>query len=298
FHQPPRLASAAVERRPGPTRAAVDVRLRLQPRPGLPSFGRRRRPRPPRPHRRRPPRPLRTGHRPAPPHLTRAAGHLASAAGRLTRLLSSRAVSAFNQSRDIQHSTNRDRSAAAEAMGRPKRGERRIDAAIDHLAEQGFPKPRIRKAINELQKVYGQNGWMFLEEASYDVVRNKLLDEQEQLEKQAAADEASPANDMEVSQEVHSEALSEPQSALEQASPNNSFPQELPPPPAARARPPCHGWISEESDTESEIEENEEVISGAPRPAISPIKDVPNPAGTLPSKRKQPTRWDVRPNGV
>jgi hypothetical protein len=36
---------------------------------------------------------------------------------------------------------------------RPKRGERRIDAAIDHLAEYGFPKPRIRKIIKNLLQV-------------------------------------------------------------------------------------------------------------------------------------------------
>lgn len=36
---------------------------------------------------------------------------------------------------------------------RPSRGERRIDAAIDHLAEIGFPRPQIRKVINDLLKV-------------------------------------------------------------------------------------------------------------------------------------------------
>ncbi|CAM0144602.1 unnamed protein product [Urochloa decumbens] len=190
-------------------------------------------------------------------------------------------------------------------MGRPKKGERRIDAAIDHLAQLGFPKPRIRKTIDDLLKVYGKDGWMFLEEGSYEVVRDQLLDEQEQLEKQAAAaaaaaDEASLENDMEVSEAMHSEAPSEPRSALEQqASPNSSFPQGhvLPLPPAPRIRLPCRGWISEESDTESEIED-EEMISDAPRLSISPKRDVPNPAGTLPTKRKRPTRWDVRPNGV
>ncbi|CAL5080372.1 unnamed protein product [Urochloa decumbens] len=193
-------------------------------------------------------------------------------------------------------------------MGRPKKGERRIDAAIDHLAQLGFPKPRIRKTINDLLKVYGKDGWMFLEEGSYEVVRDQLLDEQEQLEKQAAAaaaataaaDEASLENDMEVSEAMHSEAPSEPRSALEpQASPDSSFPQGhvLPLPPAARLRPPCRGWISEESDTESEIED-EEMISDAPRLSISPKRDILNPARTLPSKRKRPTRWDVRPNGV
>ncbi|CAN6203926.1 unnamed protein product [Urochloa humidicola] len=187
-------------------------------------------------------------------------------------------------------------------MGRPKRGERRIDAAIDHLAQYGFPKPRIRKTINDLLKVYGGNGWMFLEEGSYEIVRDKLLEEQAQLEKQAAAaaaaEEASLENDMEVSEAVHSEAPSGPQSSLEpQASLNSSFPQEhVLPPPAARLRPPCCGWISEESDTESEIED-EEMIFVAPRLATSPKKDIPILAGTLPSKRKRPTRWDVRPNG-
>jgi hypothetical protein len=36
---------------------------------------------------------------------------------------------------------------------RPKPGERRIDAAIDHFVELGFPKPQIRRVINDLLKV-------------------------------------------------------------------------------------------------------------------------------------------------
>ena len=102
---------------------------------------------------------------------------------------------------------------------------------------------------------------------------------------------------MEVSQAVHSEVPTESQSTLEQqASPNSLPPQKLvlPVPPAtraARARPPCYGWISEESETESESED-EEMLSDGPRLTIIPQKDVPNPAETLPSKRKRPTRWD------
>jgi len=99
---------------------------------------------------------------------------------------------------------------------------------------------------------------VFLEEGSYRVVLDKLLEEQGQLEKQEAAaeDKATPENDMEVSQAVHSEVPTESQSTLEQqASPNSLPPQKLvlPVPPATRAacaRPPCYGWISEESDTE------------------------------------------------
>ncbi|PUZ70017.1 hypothetical protein GQ55_2G185500 [Panicum hallii var. hallii] len=155
---------------------------------------------------------------------------------------------------------------------RPRRGERRIDAAIDHLAQYGFPRPQIRKIINN------------------------LLQKQEE-----AADKATPENDIEVSRAVHSEAPTESQSALEQqASPNSLPPQEhvLPLPPATRAAParlPCYGWISEESETESELEDGE-MLSDVPRPASIPQKDVPNPAETLPSKRKWPTRWDMRPN--
>ncbi|KAG2642205.1 hypothetical protein PVAP13_2KG262000 [Panicum virgatum] len=156
---------------------------------------------------------------------------------------------------------------------RPKRGERRIDAAIDHLAQYGFRRPQIRKIINN------------------------LLQKQEE----AAEDKATPEHDMEASQAVNSEAPTETQSAVEQkASPNSFPPQEhvLPLPPATRAAParlPCYGWISEESETESESED-EEMLSDGPRPAIVPQKDVPDPAETLTSKRKRPTRWDVRPN--
>jgi hypothetical protein len=38
----------------------------------------------------------------------------------------------------------------ADQMVRPGRGQRRIDAAIDHLSEYGFPRPIIRQTINEL----------------------------------------------------------------------------------------------------------------------------------------------------
>ncbi|XP_062199649.1 uncharacterized protein LOC133902089 [Phragmites australis] len=176
---------------------------------------------------------------------------------------------------------------------RPKRGERRIDAAIDHLAEYGFPKTLIRRTINNFLQLYGRDGWVFLEEGSYRVVLEKLLEEQAQQQQkdqqqEVAADEAPPENDMQISR-VHSEAPTKSQSALEQhASPNSSRPLEpvLPLPPvtkaAAAARPPCRGWISEESESESEDGE------------VFP--DIPSPAESLPSKRKRPSRWDVRPN--
>ena len=97
-----------------------------------------------------------------------------------------------------------------------------------------------------------------------------------QKQEAAAAEEASPQN--------------ESHSALElQASPNSSPRLEcvLPLPSAKgppRARPPCYGWISEESETESEPEDGE-MLSDA-GPVIFVKKDIPNPVEKLPSKRK------------
>jgi hypothetical protein len=115
-----------------------------------------------------------------------------------------------------------------------------------------------------------------------------------QKQEAAAAEDGSPQNGMEVSR-VHGKAPNESQSVLElQASPNSSPPLEcvlsLPPakgPP--RARPPCYGWISEDSETESGPEDRE-ILSDVPK------KDIPNPVETLAAKRKRPSRWDVHPN--
>ncbi|ONM06935.1 hypothetical protein ZEAMMB73_Zm00001d033190 [Zea mays] len=141
---------------------------------------------------------------------------------------------------------------------RPERGERRIDAAIDHLAQYGFAKPQIRKVINDLL----------------------------QTQEAAAAEEALPQNGMEVSR-VNGEAPNEPPSTLElQASPSSSPLLLVPPakgPPCART--PCYGWISEESESESESEDGE-MLSDVTGPVIFAKKDIPNPVGTLPSRRK------------
>ncbi|KAL6639708.1 hypothetical protein ACP70R_022530 [Stipagrostis hirtigluma subsp. patula] len=205
---------------------------------------------------------------------------------------------------------------------RPRRGERRIDAAIDHLAGYGFPKPNIRKTINNLLQLYGRDGWVFLEEGSYRVVLEKLLEDQqeEQGQKQkqqiAAEDEASPEDDMQISQE-HIEAPTASNTVPEKAKPLGSpdkplAPEPIPPlppapgpiqtlPPAsdtAPIRPPCYGWISE-SETESESG-SEEMHSDKQKEVNvpSPIfeKNVPRPVESLPSRRKRPSRWDVRHN--
>ncbi|XP_077238727.1 uncharacterized protein LOC143879919 isoform X2 [Tasmannia lanceolata] len=65
---------------------------------------------------------------------------------------------------------------------RPRKiGLKRIDAAVDALLPLGFSKYQICKTVNALLKVYeGDSGWVFIEEASYKLVIEALLEEQEQ----------------------------------------------------------------------------------------------------------------------
>ncbi|TVU10811.1 hypothetical protein EJB05_44363 [Eragrostis curvula] len=230
------------------------------------------------------------------------------------------------------------------AMGRPKRGGRRIDAAIDFCAGLGFHRTQIRRVINDLlsPSMYGREGWVFLEEAQYTVVLDKLLEEQAQpkqdqiskwcvpfiMQQQeaasgnealpenegqqqevAAGNEALPENDVQVSPENHMQVSPEnhmhvsgvqnkaptniSQSVREkQASHNGSaflepvvpLPTAAQTAPAKPVRPPCHGWISEESESESELEAGEV------------LPDIPSTSERLPPRRRGASRWDVSPN--
>uniref|UniRef100_A0A0E0EPH2 WIYLD domain-containing protein n=1 Tax=Oryza meridionalis TaxID=40149 RepID=A0A0E0EPH2_9ORYZ len=69
---------------------------------------------------------------------------------------------------------------------RPKKGERRIDAAIDHFTPMGYATADVRAVVKKLlQVVYGGNdGWPFLEEDSYRVVQEALFEKQEQEDHQ------------------------------------------------------------------------------------------------------------------
>ncbi|XP_028803737.1 uncharacterized protein LOC114758821 [Neltuma alba] len=70
--------------------------------------------------------------------------------------------------------------------GQKKRkvGLMRIDAAMDSLCPMGFSRDLVRKTVNKLLKAYGgDQGWVFIEEASYKVVIDAILEEQESKEK-------------------------------------------------------------------------------------------------------------------
>nr|XP_018673913.1 PREDICTED: uncharacterized protein LOC103996873 isoform X3 [Musa acuminata subsp. malaccensis] len=62
-----------------------------------------------------------------------------------------------------------------------KVGLKRIDAALDALLPYGFSKETICSTINKLLKVYDDNAaWYLIEEGSYSLVIETILEEQKQ----------------------------------------------------------------------------------------------------------------------
>ncbi|KAF0914550.1 hypothetical protein E2562_030356 [Oryza meyeriana var. granulata] len=192
---------------------------------------------------------------------------------------------------------------------RPRRGDRRIDAAIDHFIPMGYATADIRAVIKKLLKdeVYGNDGWPFLEEDSYRVVQEALFEKQEQEEQrqlqqqeaeeaqpqqmEGAMDEAPLENNMPIV-EVHNEAPAEAEPMVEEI---DSILIDVPaveailplPQPAviSGTRRPCYGWIVE---YESESDNEEHPSSQKHKP------HVPDPQSMV-CKRKHPSRWDMKP---
>ncbi|XP_031379673.1 uncharacterized protein LOC116194904 isoform X2 [Punica granatum] len=65
---------------------------------------------------------------------------------------------------------------------RARQRNTRMDAAFDAMGAMGFEMDVVRAAVNELLKEYTVEGWAFIEEYSYKVLIDKLLEEQEQPE--------------------------------------------------------------------------------------------------------------------
>ncbi|PWA78555.1 WIYLD domain-containing protein [Artemisia annua] len=63
-----------------------------------------------------------------------------------------------------------------------KKGQTRRDAALEHMTAYGFSKPLIRKTLDHLRKLYGDDGWRLIEEDGYKVLLDVILDEQEETE--------------------------------------------------------------------------------------------------------------------
>ncbi|CAN6317558.1 unnamed protein product [Urochloa humidicola] len=172
--------------------------------------------------------------------------------------------------------------------GRPRKGDRRIDAAIDHFTAMGYAARDVRDAVASLLEVYGgPTAWPLLEEGSYQAVQEKLFekeDEEKEKEKEKqkqpmllegqqveddppqhqepAVDEAPPEND-----KLNKEVTAETESAHEEV----EDPMFIEPAPleaivpltaaigTGRKKRPCYGWLSESEDEEELISQNHEV---------------------------------------
>ncbi|XP_057981692.1 uncharacterized protein LOC131166994 isoform X2 [Malania oleifera] len=74
-----------------------------------------------------------------------------------------------------------------------KVGLTRMDAALDAMIPYGFSKELIRRTVKELLKVYGAEGWIFIEDGSYNLLIETILQKQDNCgeEKDALKDETS-----------------------------------------------------------------------------------------------------------
>ncbi|KAM1406764.1 hypothetical protein ACFXTH_001400 [Malus domestica] len=86
---------------------------------------------------------------------------------------------------------------APRARGRKK--DTRMDAAIDATREMGFDEKLVRATVNDLLKVYKgdnrtENPWRFIEEGSYTLLVEQLLEKVEAQEAAEKRDAASQDN--------------------------------------------------------------------------------------------------------
>ncbi|CAL5065407.1 unnamed protein product [Urochloa decumbens] len=146
--------------------------------------------------------------------------------------------------------------------GRPRKGERRIDAAIDHFAAMGYAERDVRDAVASLLEVYGgPSAWPLLEEGSYHAVQDKLFErEEEEKQKQPLLLEG---------QQVEEDRPQHQEPVVDKAPPENESAHEevedpmfIKPVPleviaqvtaaigTGRTRRPCYGWLSESEDEE------------------------------------------------
>ncbi|KAJ7959711.1 Histone-lysine N-methyltransferase [Quillaja saponaria] len=77
-----------------------------------------------------------------------------------------------------------------------KRGITRYDAALDAMRPYGFPEKLVMEKVKELLKVYGgDDGWVFVEEASYTLLIDTILAEKDDfLQDEARREDKSEAS--------------------------------------------------------------------------------------------------------
>ncbi|KAK7356014.1 hypothetical protein VNO80_15280 [Phaseolus coccineus] len=81
------------------------------------------------------------------------------------------------------------------APKRTKKGEFRIDAALDAMQLYGFSRKLVRSTVKSLLDVYGRNdGWVFIEDSSYTLLIDTLLEKQANPSPQDGLIEANPGD--------------------------------------------------------------------------------------------------------
>ncbi|KAL2325432.1 hypothetical protein Fmac_024490 [Flemingia macrophylla] len=77
-----------------------------------------------------------------------------------------------------------------------KKGETRMDAALDAMEPFGFPRKLTRTTVNKLLKVYGGNneGWVFIEDSGYALLIEMLLEKQANSSPQVSMIEPNPGD--------------------------------------------------------------------------------------------------------
>ncbi|KAF3433498.1 hypothetical protein FNV43_RR24600 [Rhamnella rubrinervis] len=62
-----------------------------------------------------------------------------------------------------------------------------MDAALDAMAPFGFSQELVSQTVKELLRVYGNDGWVFFEEASYKLLIDTILDKQTKISEEKDA---------------------------------------------------------------------------------------------------------------
>ncbi|KAK9755659.1 hypothetical protein RND81_01G041300 [Saponaria officinalis] len=162
--------------------------------------------------------------------------------------------------------------------GRTKKvGLMRMDAAIDALKPMGYSREFVRRKVKELLKVYGDEGWTFIEEASYSLLLEYIL-EDENGQHSIQGEPSSMNEDIEQGTTEDEPSQVEPSSDdVPLLSPVTVL-TDLP----VSGRKPYYGWIGPK-------DEDDYVL----------LKCAPvNGWRTAERRRKRKSRWDVGPHDV
>ncbi|GMH23116.1 hypothetical protein Nepgr_024959 [Nepenthes gracilis] len=180
-------------------------------------------------------------------------------------------------------------------------GLHRLHAAIDHFTPMGFSPVVIHKKVKELLKVYGgDEAWSFIEDGSYNILLEMLLEEQEKNE--CGCIKPLLKNDCSQGRMTVEEGVSEQAgpSSVDQVFSNQdaefanlgAVPL-LPPPPeehhrqdhgcSAQRRRRCLGWMSSDGGDDA-------FVLLTPYPVSGCRADN--------RKGKHKRRWDLRPDDL